>query len=128
MMEEIVAILILSWEAHIVNFAIAQHHVISCASSILTYHFTSAPDCPKPEWVGDSFCDDAVNIPACWYDGGDCCDHDELDGSFQGQCTDCLCLLGVHVYVNVFQKLIILLKLAPTHGLLVIFNATWKIT
>ena len=30
-------------------------------------------ECPYPEWISDDYCDDETNIPACHYDGGDCC-------------------------------------------------------
>ena len=38
-------------------------------------------------WVGDGFCDDAVNIEICNYDGGDCCGV-QVDTSY---CQICEC-------------------------------------
>merc|ERR1712004_273651 len=30
-------------------------------------------------WVGDNFCDDQNNIPACQFDGGDCCSNSQAN-------------------------------------------------
>lgn len=39
--------------------------------------------CPRPSWVGDGTCDHLTNIPACGFDGGDCCsDTCAEDGTF----------------------------------------------
>merc|ERR1712051_442063 len=47
------------------------------------------PDCPKPEFIGDWFCDDITNIPECNFDGGDCCHVD----SFTFSCNFCICYM-----------------------------------
>ena len=41
--------------------------------------------------VGDGYCDDATNIPACNYDGGDCCGSCVLTE----YCSNCDCLGGL---------------------------------
>ena len=48
---------------------------------------TEYPDCPKPEYIGDMFCDDVSNTKGCNYDGGDCCDP----YSFFFMCHHCVC-------------------------------------
>ena len=63
------------------------------------------PGCPMPNWIGDSYCDDETNIPECMYDGGDCCDHAEEDGSFSLTCTACLCLLRTAFHLEQFGLL-----------------------
>ena len=45
------------------------------------------PDCPKPEYIGDMFCDDVTNTKGCNYDGGDCCNP----YSFFFMCHHCVC-------------------------------------
>ena len=40
------------------------------------------------DYVGDGYCDDGTNIPACDYDGGDCCRMNVNTDS----CSDCNCL------------------------------------
>ena len=55
---------------------------------ILTFLFF-LPDCPKPEFIGDWFCDDITNIPECNFDGGDCCHVD----SFTFSCNFCICYM-----------------------------------
>ena len=47
------------------------------------------PDCPKPDYIGDWFCDDITNIPECNFDGGDCCHVD----SFTFSCDFCICYM-----------------------------------
>ena len=51
---------------------------------------SSFSDCPHPQWIGDSLCDDKTNTPDCDYDGGDCCGYN-VNTDF---CSDCKC------YVN----------------------------
>ena len=48
---------------------------------------TTIQKCPKPNWIGDGYCDDETNIPKCNYDGGDCC-GDSVDKS---RCKVCKC-------------------------------------
>jgi hypothetical protein len=46
--------------------------------------------CPAdPEYIGDGYCDDEINIENCQFDDGDCClDNDEILLTY---CTICLC-------------------------------------
>lgn len=44
--------------------------------------------CPSPHFRGDGFCDDANNIPACDFDGGDCCRRGKNWNVF---CIECRC-------------------------------------
>ena len=37
--------------------------------------------------IGDGFCDDFLNIHACWFDLGDCCDGDGVAHSYCKECT-----------------------------------------
>ena len=43
--------------------------------------------CPKENYVGDGYCDDATNIEECFYDGGDCCNKN----SEYLFCNECVC-------------------------------------
>ena len=49
-------------------------------------------------WLGDGYCDISMNIPACEYDGGDCCECTCMEGSkhpcgYNGfECKDTACL------------------------------------
>ena len=37
------------------------------------YGLHSHLECPIPQWRGNGICEDANNIAACNFDGGDCC-------------------------------------------------------
>ena len=66
----------------------------------LTHHFslkTETKECIPPNgidptWVGDGWCDDALNIPDCGYDGGDCCNANSIKQA--PYCLDCKCISG----------------------------------
>ena len=53
-------------------------------------------------YVRDGYCDDETNIPACHYDGGDCC------GSciFTEYCSNCDCLLDGLTSVGITHPLV----------------------
>ena len=41
------------------------------------------PECTgDPSFVGDGYCDDANNLEACGFDGGDCCRNDVSGWNF----------------------------------------------
>ena len=46
------------------------------------------------DWVGDGFCDDALNFATYNFDGNDCC------GGFTWYCTDCECKENVTGFTN----------------------------
>ena len=46
--------------------------------------------CKKPEYVGDTFCDDVANNAVCKWDGGDCCNNDRP--GWNTYCKKCQCL------------------------------------
>jgi hypothetical protein len=48
---------------------------------------SSSSECVEPDWIGDTFCDDATNNLDCSFDGGDCCGH----GIDTAYCTLCQC-------------------------------------
>ena len=45
-------------------------------------------ECARPQFKGDSYCDDENNNAACDWDGGDCC-GDDVSTVY---CTTCECL------------------------------------
>jgi len=47
------------------------------------------PECPRPDWVADTWCDDLTNTPECNYDGGDCCF--QRRSNWDRFCNDCTC-------------------------------------
>ena len=51
----------------------------------------SAGTCDKPDWIGDTYCDDETNNAACKWDGGDCCNNDNLN--WKEYCTICKCMI-----------------------------------
>ena len=57
-------------------------------------------NCPKPDWVGDGFCDDAVNNPECEFDKNDCC----LDVIINNFCTLCFCVSTNSRHISKSQK------------------------
>ena len=48
------------------------------------------PNGVDPTWVGDLFCDDALNTPQCNYDGGDCCNPQAVRQ--RPYCIECQCI------------------------------------
>ena len=41
------------------------------------------PECTgDPSFLGDGYCDDANNLEACAFDGGDCCRNDVSGWNF----------------------------------------------
>ena len=69
---------------------------------ILIFNVLMFEGCPKPQWVGDGYCDDITNNEACTFDGGDCCGS-TVNTEY---CTECICLLnetciaGTHPWVG----------------------------
>ena len=46
------------------------------------------PDCDE-DYIGDGYCDDALNIPECNFDVGDCCLPNKVtDFCFECECFD----------------------------------------
>ena len=45
-------------------------------------------ECPSPTSIMDGFCNDEINIPECFYDGGDCCKNPV----WNDLCTECKCI------------------------------------
>lgn len=45
------------------------------------------PVAPGDARLGDGFCEDALNIRACGYDGGDCCSSTCKQSQIQGSCA-----------------------------------------
>merc|ERR1711962_565907 len=50
----------------------------------------STNECERPDWLGDNYCDDDTNNAACKWDGGDCCNNDNLN--WKKYCKVCECL------------------------------------
>ena len=50
-------------------------------------------ECEKPEWIGDTYCDDETNNAACNWDGGDCCNNNNPD--WKEYCTICECIINL---------------------------------
>ena len=49
-------------------------------------------NCPYPDDLSDSYCDDRANVPECQYDGGDCCSwQKDIRSNGHLFCTDCFC-------------------------------------
>ena len=46
-------------------------------------------NCPDPKLINDNFCQDNINTPECFWDGGDCCNNDYPD--WDAFCNDCTC-------------------------------------
>ena len=49
-------------------------------------------ECPIPQWRGNGICEDANNIAACNFDGGDCCLSSTCINT--EYCSECLCHSG----------------------------------
>ena len=58
----------------------------------------SAGTCVKPEWRGDTYCDDETNNPVCNWDGGDCCNND--NPKWNATCTICECITDSWIIWN----------------------------
>ena len=60
-----------------------------CLDPDYTHHPTEATVvCMNPQFIGDGYCDDHLNIHDCTFDGGDCCGPAVLTD----YCSDCQCL------------------------------------
>jgi hypothetical protein len=60
-----------------------------CLDPDYTHHPTEATVvCENPQFIGDGYCDDHLNIHDCTYDGGDCCGP----AVQTNYCSDCQCL------------------------------------
>ena len=60
-----------------------------CLDPDYTHHPTEPTVvCENPQFIGDGYCDDHLNIHDCTYDGGDCCGP----AVQTNYCSDCQCL------------------------------------
>ena len=80
----------------------------------------SADECSTehPEWLGDGYCDDAINTAECLYDYGDCCEESCVSSTYTCGINGFDCVNPGMCYYSINSS---------SHEIIVFFNAFSKI-